>query len=95
MSENWQADRKSRPFDPVTVAAVWKKGRVIHGHDPNYWRHDIFGHVMEYTEYGNTNSDYGWEIDHIKPLAQGGADELNNLQPLQWKNKQGKGYACS
>jgi len=34
-------------------------------------------------EYGNRQSQYGWEIDHINP---DGDDQLSNLQPLQWQN---------
>jgi len=30
------------------------------------------------------------EIDHIKPVAKGGGDELENLQPLYWKTNRAK-----
>ena len=33
-------------------------------------------------ECGATNKDIQLEIDHIIPVAQGGTDELNNLQTL-------------
>ncbi len=38
---------------------------------------------MKRTEYGNRDSQYGWEIDHINP---DGGDGLSNLRPLQWAN---------
>ena len=28
---------------------------------------------------------YGWEIDHIVRLKDGGPDTLGNLRPLQWR----------
>jgi 5-methylcytosine-specific restriction endonuclease McrA len=34
--------------------------------------------------------NYGWEIDHINPVANGGTDIDNNLQPLNWKNNAAK-----
>lgn len=55
---------------------------------------------MTKSQYGNVNSEYGWEIDHIKPVAKFGTDDLDNLQPLQWKNNRGKSdnyphWSCS
>ncbi len=70
---------------------VWAKGRPIQGYDPVLWRRDSCGRAMKYTEHGNTSSEYGWEIDHIYPTSLGGADTLDNLQPLNWKNNRRKG----
>ena len=46
-------------------------------------RHEVF-HRDGYRclECGASNKDIQLEIDHIKPVAQGGTDELNNLQTL-------------
>jgi len=44
---------------------------------------------MQRTVHGTTGQ-FGWEIDQIRPVAKGGADELGNLQPLQWQNTGGK-----
>ena len=30
--------------------------------------------------------EYGWKIEHIKPVSKGGTDDINNLKPLHWKN---------
>jgi len=74
--------------------SVWNKGREIvqdgKKFDSSIWRHDICGNVMKYSEHGNTDSDNGWEIDHIKPSALGGTNNLSNLQPLQWENNRKK-----
>ena len=72
---------------------VWQKGKQITGINPDNYRHDICSNVMKYTEYGNTNSKYGWEIDHIIPVSKLGMDSLSNLQPLQWENNRKKGDA--
>lgn len=66
--------------------AVWLKGRIIANFPASVWRHDACGSVMRYSDYGET-TEYGWEIDHIDP---NGADELWNLQPLNWLNNRRK-----
>ncbi len=70
--------------------AVWQKGKVVSTHDEDVNRKDICGSWMQYNQHGE-EGDYGWEIDHINPVAKGGSDDLNNLQPLWWRNNRRKG----
>ena len=51
---------------------------------------DCLGGLMFEHGYGVTGGKFGWEIDHRKPVAKGGGDELLNLQPLQWGNNLAK-----
>ena len=54
--------------------AVWAKGTPIPGYAPDTWRRDEYGNVMKYSDFGNRESEYGWERDHIVALALGGPD---------------------
>ncbi|MCF8239512.1 MAG: HNH endonuclease [Saprospiraceae bacterium] len=45
---------------------------------------------MKFTDHGDRTSDYGWEIDHIRAVSNGGNDDLENLQPLHWRNNAAK-----
>lgn len=73
---------------------VWKNGTAVDGYDKNRWRKDACGAWMDYNEYGNTDSNYGWQVDHIFPVSvlennnvsEEDRDNLINLRPLQWKN---------
>lgn len=40
---------------------------------------DFAGREMDKGSYGNRNSDYGWNLDHILPQSQGGKDTDSNL----------------
>lgn len=70
-------------FSDDTIQRVWEQGKAVANNDPNIWRKDECGAWMNRQSYGNRNSHYGWEIDHISP---GGSDILSNLRPLQWEN---------
>ena len=78
-------------FDDPTIKAVWGKGRIIGTNDPAVYRKDECNAWMYFSHYGNRDSQYGWEIDHIKPVDLGGSDKLSNLRPLQWENNASRG----
>ncbi len=73
-------------FAEEIVQEVWEKASRAEGNDPNVWRKDQCQAWIGRAHYGDRNSQYGWEIDHIRPQAEGGGDELSNLRPLQWQN---------
>lgn len=56
----------------LEIDAVWRKGQIIPGLDPFIWRSDDFGNRIKRSDYGDRNSRYGWEKDHIVPRALGG-----------------------
>jgi len=62
---------------------VWEKGNIIPQCDPDVWRHDNFASVLKYSEYGNHESVYGWEMNRIKSDA---GDGIENLRPIYWKH---------
>lgn len=70
---------------------IWLQGQPIPGLDPMMFRRDPYGRVMNRYQYGNRQSAYGWEIDHIRPVSKGGSNRPSNLQPLNWKSNVQKG----
>ena len=59
---------------------AWQKAVVVPGYDAGEIRKDSCGAWIKWADYGNTNSQWGWEIDHIYPVARGGTDMPGNLQ---------------
>lgn len=80
-----------RKYSDELIQAVWEKGLVQQGFDPNVARKDACGAWMLRNQYGNTDSDFGWEIDHVYPRILGGATVIENLRPMQWQNNLSKG----
>jgi hypothetical protein len=72
------------------IQEVWSKGVIVPNYNSSVWRKDACNAWIKRTEYGNRDSIYGWEIDHIIPKSKGGAESLDNKRPLQWKNNVGK-----
>lgn len=91
MARQPNSNRNGEAWTLQQKLIVWQKGRIIPNQSVEKWRWDICGFVMQWSEFGNRQSDTGWEIDHIIPVAGGGNDEPNNLQPLNWKNNVLKG----
>jgi hypothetical protein len=63
------------------VQAAWEKAASVRGRDPATWRRDEEGNLIRAASYG-TQGEYGWEVDHRKPVAKGGTDDPCNLRAL-------------
>jgi len=74
------------------IKQVWIKAKPAGiANEAKGFRRDVCGAWIQLNQYGNRDSVYGWEIDHIVPSSLGGSDALTNLQPLHWRNNAEKG----
>lgn len=89
MARRTNTTRSGGAFGNDVVLLVWRKGQVVPGYDPARFRKDACGMWIVFDQYGQT-SEFGWEVDHRKPVAKGGTDDLNNLHPLHWRNNRHK-----
>lgn len=78
---------------------VWEKGIVVDKYPSNRVRKDACGAFILFEDFGNRNSIFGWEIDHIIPVSElknknipdAKIDHIYNLRPLNCKNNASKG----
>ena len=69
------------------VQRVWEKAQYVDPENESRgFRKDACGAWINRRAYGDRNSPWGWEIDHIRPVCDGGTDHLVNLRPLHWRN---------
>jgi len=78
-------------FTEDQIRIVWDRARIIDGTDKNLFRQDACGAWIRWDKYGDRDSQYGWEVDHIYPLSLGGDDSDCNLRALHCQNNISKG----
>ena len=71
------------------IRSVWEKAGKMEGFDPAMYRRDACGALIMRDKYGKENP-FGWEIDHIFPMAKGGDDNPENLRALHYQNNRSK-----
>ena len=66
--------------------ACWSKTSPVSG-QINAWdfRKDCLGNMVRYSDFGNRQSPFGWELEYIVPARLGGSTDPSNLQALHWK----------
>ena len=74
---------------------IWEKGIEDVKYPSDKIRKDACGAFIRYADYGNRDSIFGWEIDHIYPASKlkesDDVDNPLNLRPFHWKNNESKG----
>lgn len=78
-------------FNQELIDYCWSNAQIVDGFDPANFRKDCCGAWIVKNQYGNRDSIYGWEIDHVYPEALGGKDDKENLRAMQWENNVSKG----
>lgn len=77
-------------FSKDVIKAVWENARAIDGYNPSLFRQDPCGAWIVFNKYGLRDNAYGWEIDHVYPVALGGDENIQNLRAMHWKNNASK-----
>lgn len=67
--------------------AVWEKGYAVEELNPDDYRMDAAGALIQRDAYGQKHR-FGWRIDGIVPAS--GEVDLSLLRPLFWKNHEAR-----
>ena len=80
------------------IQDAWNRATVVEGFDKNRYRKDACGAWIIRNKYGDTDSIYGWQVDHIVPqsllrekgISESMIDNSLNLRALQHENNESK-----
>ena len=80
---------------------AWNTACAVPNHDPSVERWDPCGAWIRYADFENHNSDYGWDIDHVFPVAKLRYHKVPrmlwnhalNIRAMHWKNNLSKSNA--
>ena len=70
-------------YSEQLIQQVWEKGRANGDVSGDLWREDECGAWMSRSDYGKTDSDFGWKIVNVTP---GAPDKPENLRPFHHRN---------
>ncbi|MBO5613514.1 MAG: HNH endonuclease [Prevotella sp.] len=73
------------------INSAWERATKVDNFDSNQFRKDACGAWIIRSHYGQRDSVYGWEVDHVYPQSMGGGDDMENLRAMQWENNMSKG----
>lgn len=85
-------------FSKKDIQDAWNRATSVDGYDETRFRKDACGAWMIWDKYGDTDSFYGWVIDHVVPrslleekgFSDGMIDNPLNLRALQHDNNRSK-----
>ena len=80
------------------IQDAWNRATVVEGFDKSRYRKDACGAWIIRNKYGDTDSLYGWQVDHIVPqsflrdkgFSESMIDNSLNLRALQHENNDSK-----
>ena len=80
------------------IQNAWNRATVVEDYDKDRYRKDACGAWIIRNKYGDTDSLYGWQVDHIVPqsflrdkgFSESMIDNSLNLRALQHENNESK-----
>ena len=79
-------DRHRPQWTEEELDVIFSKATLVLGE----LRKDASGVYIHRDAYGKAEHPLGWEVDHIKPISEGGTNELSNLRPLNIPANRGR-----
>lgn len=78
-------------YDLGRKLAAWELAGIIPGWDPLLWRIDCDSRIIYWPAYGDRDSDYGWELDHVPANAFAVPGIAQYLRARHWRGNASHG----